>query len=248
MTYRERREAKAERLRGWADTREERAADVLESNRVFTSDIAFNTQPGHIPLRARVIRQNDRAIESTIKADRMRSRADGIESQLAGAIYSDDPDAIEALEARITDLETKRERIKAHNREMRKPAACDHPADCDCRSHFPRDCSCKNHPLPSYVLQNLNGNLTRQRQRLEQLKRAEKVREAPVQSETDRDDGGTLVVTASREEIHYPGKPSAEVRSAIKAQGYRWDRVGSCWWRRLQPVGHAPDIDLVNGY
>ena len=53
---------------------------------------------------------------------------------------------------------------------MRK--ACDHPPECDCRSLFPRDCSCKRHPLPSYVLQNLGGNITRTRQRLERLTRA----------------------------------------------------------------------------
>lgn len=66
--------------------------------------------------------------------------------------------------------------------------------------------------------------------------------------EHDREDGGRLVVTDSRQEIHYPGKPSAEIRAAIKAQGYRWDRVAGCWWRPRKEFGHAPELDQVNGY
>jgi hypothetical protein len=38
-----------------------------------------------------------------------------IEAQLAGSIYSDDPDAIDQLEKRIASLEAERARIKAHN-------------------------------------------------------------------------------------------------------------------------------------
>ena len=52
---------------------------VLDHNREhYTSDIAFNTQPGHIPLRARIIRQNDRAFESLQKAQRMQEKANSL--------------------------------------------------------------------------------------------------------------------------------------------------------------------------
>src|SRR3981081_3301018 len=101
LTYRERREARAERLRGWAATRESRARATRAADEHYRGDHAFNFQPGHIPERARVIARTDRAYQSLNKAESMESRADGIESQLAGAIYSDDPDAIEQLEARI---------------------------------------------------------------------------------------------------------------------------------------------------
>lgn len=117
MTYRERREARAERLRGWAATRQQRAAAVFKAGEPFTSDIAFNTQPGHIPFRARLIAREERAYESTRKAASMESRADGIEAQLDHAIYSDDPDAIERLRERIAELEGERERIKARPHE-----------------------------------------------------------------------------------------------------------------------------------
>ena len=97
MTYRDRREARAERLQEWAGKREDRAAAVFKAGEPFTSDYAFNTQPGHIPVRAKLIAREDRAHESVAKAASMRSRADGIEGQLAGSIYDDDPDAIDAI-------------------------------------------------------------------------------------------------------------------------------------------------------
>jgi hypothetical protein len=120
MTYRERRERRAERLRGWAEKREQAAVAVFKAGELYTSDIAFNTQPGSFPFRKRLIAREDRAHESLRKAHRMESRADGIEDQLDRSIYSDDPDAIQALEKRISELEAKRDHMKRVNVAFRK--------------------------------------------------------------------------------------------------------------------------------
>jgi len=72
-------DAKADRYEGWAEKRKEQAEKTLDYNRKhYTGDIAFNTQPGHIPLRARVIDQNDRAYESLTVANRMESKASSL--------------------------------------------------------------------------------------------------------------------------------------------------------------------------
>ncbi len=164
MTYRDRRLAKAERLREWADKRTASASAVFEAHEIYRGDTAFNTQPGHIPLRSRVIAQDQRAFESLQKAQSMSSRADNIEAAADHAIYSDDPDAIERLIERIADLEAERESIKAKNATYRK----DHKAELAGMTPYQR-----NHafPYPSYVLENLSLNLSRQRARLAQLKR-----------------------------------------------------------------------------
>jgi hypothetical protein len=164
MTYRERREARAERLRGWAETRVTRAEAVLEAGKPFTSDYAFNTQPGHIPERARIIAREDRAYESLRKAESMAARADGIEGQLATSIYSDDPDAIPRLRERIAKLEAEREQCKARNAAYRK----EHRAELAAMTPYQRNQAV---PFPSYHLENLSGNLSRQRKRLAQLER-----------------------------------------------------------------------------
>lgn len=164
MTYRDRREARADRLNEWAGKREERAAAVLKAGEPFTSDYAFNTQPGHIPFRARLIAREDRAHESLRTAGSMRSRADGIEGQLAASIYDDDPDAIEQLRARIARLEAERDAAKAANTAYRKA----HKAELAAMVAYERN---QAMPYPGYHFENLSGNLSRQRARLARLER-----------------------------------------------------------------------------
>ena len=74
-TYRERREARADRLRGWAAKRETDAATTFKQGERYRGDHAFNTQPGHIPERARLVKREDRAFESMGKADDMDAKA-----------------------------------------------------------------------------------------------------------------------------------------------------------------------------
>jgi hypothetical protein len=144
---------------------------VFKANEPFTSDYAFNTQPGHIPLRARIIRQEDAAHQSLAKARSMAGRADGIEGQLAVSIYDDDPDAIEQLTARIARLEAERDAAKARNAEYRKA----HKAELAAMSPYQRGQAV---PFPRYHFENLSGNLSRQRQRLARLQRQAAAREA----------------------------------------------------------------------
>lgn len=68
---------KAEKYEGWAAKRRKAAEAVLDHNREhYRSCHAFNTQPGHIPIRARVIAQDDRAHTSLRKAEEMEEKAE----------------------------------------------------------------------------------------------------------------------------------------------------------------------------
>jgi len=71
-------DVKADRLNGWAKKREVKAQAQLNSYPEIRQDIAFNTQPGHIPFRARMNRSDDKAFESLNKAKEMRDRADSL--------------------------------------------------------------------------------------------------------------------------------------------------------------------------
>jgi hypothetical protein len=170
MTYRERREAKAERLREWAGKREVRAAEVFKAGEPFTSDIAFNTQPGRIPFREKLIAREERAFESLAKAQDMKRRAAGIEAAAQHAIYSDDPDALEALEARIVELEAQRDAMKRRNAEFRKA----HVAELKTMGAYERD---RAMPHQGYELTNLSGNISRNRKRLASLQASAAVRD-----------------------------------------------------------------------
>jgi hypothetical protein len=68
--------AKADKYDAWAEKRRERANKVLDHNHEhYTSCHAFNTQPGHIPIRARIIKQQDKAYESLRVAKEMQRKA-----------------------------------------------------------------------------------------------------------------------------------------------------------------------------
>lgn len=178
MTYRQRREAKAARLRGWAEARVERAEATLAADERFRGDYAFNTQPGHIPERARVIAREDRAYASMRKAAEMTARADGIEAQAAAAIYSDDPDAIERLREKLSRLEAERAAIVAFNKAVRAKGAdavaivSALPPDLLADWKRTRYGYCKDAGFPAYATSNLSGNISRLRERIARLEAA----------------------------------------------------------------------------
>ena len=162
MTYRERRLARAERLRGWAEKRESEATAQLTSQPELRHDWAFITQPGRIPERDRMNRRDDAAFRSLDKANSMSSRADEIERQAANAIYDDDPDAIERLTEKIERLEAQRETFKSENAIYRR----EHRQELGRMTPYERDLAV---PHASYEITNLGGNITRLRKRLDAL-------------------------------------------------------------------------------
>jgi hypothetical protein len=172
LTTREKRERRAERLRGWADKREARADVAHQASHDATAGIPFG-QPiivGHHSEkrhRRAIERGQDAAsaaLEHSRTADRMAEKAANIEAATDRAIYDDDPDARERLTAKIERLEAQREQIKAENAAYRKA----HGADLRALTPYQRD-----HAMPhrSYELTNLGGVIRNTRERLENLDR-----------------------------------------------------------------------------
>lgn len=69
---------KADKYNEWAEKREKQAEAQLNRYPEIRGDIAFCTQPGHIPFRARMNRADDRAFESLNKAKEMRDKAESL--------------------------------------------------------------------------------------------------------------------------------------------------------------------------
>ena len=149
-TYRERRLARAEKLREWADKRETRAEAAFQRSSDIAQQIPFgqpilvghHSERGHRADIARIDSAMRQSVESSKMAASMTSRADNIEAAAERAIYSDDPDAIERLGAKIDQLEAQRDRIKAYNAACRKIAKA-HPgvsgAECVLQGISPLD-------------------------------------------------------------------------------------------------------------
>lgn len=122
MTRRERAEARIARREEWADKRRAKAAPVAAEQERYRGDHAFNTQPGHIPERARLIRCEERAFEDLKMARQHEAKAAGIVAQLGHTIFTDDHDAADRLRERIATLEAERARMKAVNAAVKSKA------------------------------------------------------------------------------------------------------------------------------
>jgi hypothetical protein len=186
-TYRERREARAERLREWSAAREAKQGALNEAARgdEAATGIPFG-QPilvGHHSERrhraaiARVDRAMGAAVENSRKAESMASRAENIEAQAAQAIYTDDHDAKERLTEKIAALEAERDRIKAYNASCRKAAKTGGVGDTSLLSDAERRelaataraCAYMlgaGGAMPRYKLTNLSANIGRLKKRL----------------------------------------------------------------------------------
>jgi Domain of unknown function (DUF3560) len=185
MTYRERRERRAERRRKWAEGRSEKADAAQEASRRAVDGIPFgqpilvghHSEKRHRAALDRADRQAGKAVEHSRMADRHVRAAATIEAQLDASIYDDDPDAIERLRARIEAREARRERIKQYNRNRRKGSRTLAPLNEAEQKELAKTARVAGFQLgpngeaPRYWLSNLGANINRDRKRLVRLKR-----------------------------------------------------------------------------
>jgi uncharacterized protein DUF3560 len=183
LTYRERRERRAERLRDWAAKREAKAEASLDRAKQIGDMIPFgqpilaghHSEGRHRRDLAKIDGAMRRGLESQRMAESMQGRADNIDAQLRASIYSDDADAAEALRERIAGLEAERDRIKAYNATCRKGKPDPSLLDDSQRASLvsaQRWMPSADQSMPAYVLANLSSNISRQRQRLARLETA----------------------------------------------------------------------------
>lgn len=247
MTRRERLERKLEKRAEWAASRDRKAAAGFKRAETIAHGIPMG-QPilvGHHSERhhrkdlERMDAGMRAGVESSAMAEHHRSKADGLERQLEGSIFSDDPDAVPALEARIADLEEKRAHLVALRKAWKKagkPAAdnlegwtkvaelvgCELSELAGRRMDLARF-SWHDSPVPAYETQNLGGNIGRLRKRLEDVKaRQERTAAAEASPDGFVIEGGAEWVT-----VTFPERPSAAILDGLRGAGFRWS--GGSW-------------------
>lgn len=263
MTYRERRQNRAERLREWADKRAQRSASAFRSARVIADGIPLG-QPilvGHHSERRhrRDIEKIDngmrKGIEHEQKAADMRSRADNIEHAADHAIYSDDPDAVEALTAKLAGLEAERDRVKVVNAMIRKrglEACLPDLTEDEKRSLLSTMRACPYHHVetrgyPAYHLTNLGGNITRTRKRLASLSGQPKVAAHVAAIGDTATARAGLIVKASMTTPSRPGKqprPVWIVGGNLAFWRPLLTRLGGNWYRGVFSFWDDPTADI----
>lgn len=238
MSYRDRRLARADRLREWAEKRRSKSASAFKTADQAVAGIPFG-QPilvGHHSERRHraALDRHDtnmrKAFEHADMAGSMASKAAEIERQADHAIYSDDVDAIERLTEKIAGLEAERAAMKVRNTEYRKA----HKAELQALpSAYARS---QAMPHAGYEFQNLGGNITRLRKRLAFLSGST----TPAQAQTTDPAGCAPQGATATERAGLRVSPGMTTPSrAGKAPRPVWSVVGNlaCWRPMLIRLG-----------
>lgn len=247
-------EARRQRLEAAAARAQAEAAAAFKRAdlREEASGIPFG-QPilvGHHSERRhrRAIERAHRAMERGIEAsDRAKDLARRAASVGGAGISSDDPDAPAKLREKLAGLERAQLQMKQANAAIRKHAKDGHDAqvaalkqlgfsDCHAGKLLVAD-FCGRIGFPDYALTNNNANIRRVKQRLAEVERmAERAQAAADAEPVDEQHGAVTVrrnVEANRLQLIFPGKPTADVREALKRHGFRWAPTESAWQRQL---------------
>ena len=128
-------------------------------------------------------------------------------------ISSDDPLAKEKLTAKLEYLEERQEFMKQANAIARKEK--------------------RDKPYPSFALTNNNATIKATKDRLEGLSKAEQRKSV---TEADLSPTGAKIIhntDINRLQIEFDDKPDEEMRSKLKANGFKWAPSQGVWQRQL---------------
>ena len=252
MTRRERLEAKLEKREEWADKADARSTQRYETAHRMAEGIPLG-QPilvGHHSekrdrnYRARIHSNMDKACEEAALAKHHEAKAGGLSAQLERSVFSDDTDAIEELEKRIAAREAQADFYKRVNAAWKKAEGADKAAklatlvkagvltqaQAEDRAVFFGRCHWEDKPFPSYASTNLRGNIRRDKERVEEVKR----RQART-AEAEAAPNGVAVVDCGTSEydgvtyvrVTFAEKPEREILDALRAAGFSWG--GGSW-------------------
>lgn len=205
----------------------------------------FIVGPANFPVSANQKRQasRDRRAEEVyahLKAAKRRLEKIAFPHGMGDAIRSADPDALEKLRARLAEREAVQEKMKYANSVIRKVGAENAR---EALSGLFREKILTEILKPDYAgrigfqsfsLSNNSAEIRRLKDRIAGLERMK------AKGSSEKEIGGVRIVEnaeAARVQLIFPDKPSAEVRSVLKANGFRWAPSEGAWQRHLNNAG-----------
>lgn len=240
--FEERKQNRIDHANEQAAKNEQKAAALYNQAKKMASAIPFG-QPilvgHHSEQRDRNYRNKihntfGKSFEAQDKAAYYENKAEAIENN--NAIFSDDPQAIEKLKAKLKSLQDAQEFMVSANKCIKKqdkitflqlPFATEkiweqlNTPDYLNRMGF-----------ASYSLQNNNANINRLKKRIVELeKKASK-------TTTETEINGVRLVEnteVNRVQLFFTGIPAEEIRKKLKQHGFRWCRSEMAWQRHLNP-------------
>lgn len=239
MTRRERIARKIEKRTDWAESRTQESARRFDTAHNAVAGIppgqpilvGHHSERHHRADLDRHDRNMRAAFESQDTAQHHKSVAVSLQRALDTSIFSDDRDAVQALEARIAEREAESERMrfvnKAHAKYLKtgKLDAALTPAEIVRIQNYKPAYSWEPHPHAPFELSNLRGRITADKKRLEVIK----LRKA----RTERaDKAGGVVIEKSRDgarcQVTFAEKPAREILNELRGADFHFS--GGSWF------------------
>lgn len=251
MNYEAKRQARIERYKARAEKASQESTKLHEKAHKMASVIPLgqpilighHSEKTHRNLLKRIHKKTDKAVEEWEKSHYWKDRAKAAENNRA--IYSDDPKATIKLREKIQKAEELQTIMKKANQIIRSKPKNERTEEkikklmelglkmFTAEKFFTPDFMGQI-GFADYKLTNNNANIRRMKQRLADL---EKVK----QNETIEVEHNSFKVIENVEEnriqIIFPGKPSYEIRTILKENGFRWAPSQGIWQRHLNNSG-----------
>lgn len=243
MTHRERLERKIEKRRAWAAMAEQKSTESYTRAQALVKDIPLG-QPvlvGHHSERRHraALSKSGHAMRSacelSTKAKMHETKADNLELALDRTIFSDDENAIEAIEQRIKANEAKRESMKKINALYRKQDIAGlHALGIDYESLKARLEAAGPYfgkaPHMPYEMSNLGARIQSDKKRIEAIKLQDARQDRAAAA------GGVVIVRGAGgyAQITFAAKPEYVIIRALKDAGFHWSN-GS-WFGKTDAI------------
>lgn len=173
------------------------------------------------------------------KADYYKEKAQAAENNTA--ISSDDPDALEKLNEKLTNLVEYQNMMKAINRICRSKKLSEEEMKEKIKTEYGLEdgtihkllnptYSYERKGFEHYSLTNNNAKIKNTKIRIKKLEQL-----AQLENKSMKYGEVEVLINAddNRVEIHFPGKPDETFRKKLKSNGFRWSRYKSAWQKYI---------------
>lgn len=238
--FEEHRQRRIENAKRQAEKAEREAERLYSEAREMSSAIPFG-QPilvgHHSEKRDRNYREKThnkygKAFKTQDKAGYYAEKAETIESN--DAIFDDDPQALQKLEAKLQQLQESQDFMKSANKYIKKKDREGFLSLPNASEKLWREVNTPDVMggigFADYKLKNNNANIRRVKERIEKLRLLQQ------RQQFDAIVNGVRIFEnheANRLQMYFDGKPSDEVRKQLKSNGFRWSPSQGAWQRHI---------------